>query len=147
MEWTQDGYRLSDDPAELDRSEIVRLLHTSYWAADRPAAVIERGIAHSLNLGLFRERQQVGFCRAVTDEATFTWVCDVIVHPDHRGRGLGKWMVQCLLAHPRLAGTTFTLGTRDAHSLYEPFGFVRTEYLRRGKPVPHLPPLPKSAGA
>ena len=115
---------------------VVELLQTTYWAADRSTEVIRRGIEHSLNLGLFHDRRQVGFCRAVTDEATFTWVCDVIVHPEHRGRGLGKWMMECLLAHPDLQTVSYHLCTKDAHGLYEPFGFQRIEAMRRSSRPP-----------
>jgi GNAT superfamily N-acetyltransferase len=73
----------------------------------------------------------VGFARAVTDQATFTYLCDVIIEPAHRGRGLGKWIVQTLLDHPTCQTTTRCLRTLDAHGLYEQFGFERTEYLRR----------------
>jgi GNAT superfamily N-acetyltransferase len=76
-------------------------------------------------------RQQVGFARVVTDGATFSWVCDVFVDPAHRGHGLGKRLVAEILAHPRIAAGTVYLGTKDAHGLYEKFGFVRWELMRR----------------
>ena len=87
----------------------------------------------SLNLGLYHQGQQVGMLRVVTDYATFGWVCDVMVHPEHRGQGLGKWLVECLRAHPAVSGLNLLLGTRDAHGLYEQHGFVRWEaMIRRG---------------
>ncbi|MNI96911.1 Acetyltransferase (GNAT) family protein [compost metagenome] len=67
----------------------------------------------------------------MTDYATFTWICDVVVAPDYRGRGFGKWLVACMLEHPALQTTNKLLGTKDAHGLYEQFGFVRREMLRR----------------
>ncbi|MCP3773115.1 GNAT family N-acetyltransferase [Paenibacillus sp. MZ04-78.2] len=72
--------------------------------------------------------------RVVTDYATFSWVCDVIVHPDHRGQGLGKSLVQFLVEHPALRDIRMVLGTRDAHGLYEQYGFERHEMMRR--PIP-----------
>jgi GNAT superfamily N-acetyltransferase len=93
--------------------------------------LIENSIHNSVCFGLFRDGKQIGFARAVTDHATFTWICDVVIAPEHRGRGLGKWMVECVLAHPKLQTTTHVLRTKDAHGLYEQFGFKRTEYLRR----------------
>ncbi|HXG48518.1 MAG TPA: GNAT family N-acetyltransferase [Methylomirabilota bacterium] len=124
-------YTLSDDPARLDLDEICRLLHDTYWAANRSRAQIERAIHHSVCLGVYHRGRQVAFARAVTDRATFAYLCDVIVAPDHRGIGLGSWLVESLLQHPDCQTLTQCLRTRDAHTLYERFGFVRTEYMRR----------------
>lgn len=124
---------MTDDKACLDTAAVSALLSTTYWANDRPAAVMATAIQNSVCLGMFHEGKQVGFCRAVTDFATFTWICDVIIHPDHRGRGLGKWMVECLIHHPLLQTRSQVLATRDAHGLYERYGFKREEYLRRKK--------------
>ena len=93
-EWRHGDYLLTDDPKQLDLDVVCALLHSTYWADDRPRSVIEKAIRHSVCLSLLHEGRQVGIIRGVTDQSTFTWVCDVIVHPDHRGRGLGKWIVQ-----------------------------------------------------
>lgn len=136
MEWRNGDYLLSDDKARLDLAVIHDLLKTSYWADDRPRVVTAKAIQHSVCFGLHLAAGQVGFARAVTDHATFTWVCDVIIHPDHRRRGLGQWMVKCLLEHPELQTTSHHLGTRDAHGLYERHGFRRGEAMRRStKPL------------
>jgi ribosomal protein S18 acetylase RimI-like enzyme len=130
-EWTNGEYSLSDDKQRLDLEVICDLLGTSYWAMNRSRAQIEQSIRHSVCLGLFHRGKQAGFARAVTDRATFTYLCDVIIAPAHRGQGLGKWLVQKLLEHPHCQTTTQCLRTVDAHGLYERFGFERTEYLRR----------------
>lgn len=122
---------LSDDPARLDVDVVCALLQATYWAGDRPKELIRKAIQNSVCLGLFDKDQQIGFARAVTDHATFTWICDVIVAEEYRSQGLGKWMVETLLGHPELQTITQVLRTRDAHTLYERFGFERTEYLRR----------------
>ena len=132
MDWTHGDYRLTDDKTRLDLGKICALLSETYWAADRPRRTMERAMEHSVCLGLFHGNQQIGFARAVTDQATFAWICDVIIHPDHRGKGLGQWMVKCLLDHPQLQTRSQVLATNDAHGLYERFGFKRTEYMRRG---------------
>ena len=135
-EWTQGDYVLTDDPARQDFERIHELMRLSYWANDRPREVMARGMRHSVCLGLLHRGALVGFARGVTDHATFTWVCDVMIHPDHRGRGLGKWMMRCCLEHPELQTTSQHLCTRDAHGLYEPFGFKRIEAMRRSsKPL------------
>jgi GNAT superfamily N-acetyltransferase len=131
MEWSNGDYLLTDEKNRADVEAVSRLLATTYWAADQPRSVTECTIQHSICFSLFYQQQQVGFARAVTDQATFTWICDVVVHPAHRGKGLGKWMVQCMIAHPKLQTRSQVLATRDAHGLYEPFGFKRVEYLKR----------------
>src|SRR5205085_11095238 len=106
-------------------------LQATYWASDRPRDLIEKSIDESLCFGVFNKNTQVGFARAVTDHSTFAYICDVMIAPAHRGRGLGKWLMKCVVDHPALSTCTVCLRTRDAHGLYEPLGFERTEYLRR----------------
>jgi GNAT superfamily N-acetyltransferase len=131
VEWRHGDYLLTDDSSRLDLGRVMELLRSSYWAADRPREMMETAIRHSVCFSLLHGGEQVGFARAVTDEATFTWVCDVILHPDHRGRGLGKWMMKCLFEHPKLQTVSHHLRTEDAHGLYERFGFKRVEAMRR----------------
>lgn len=131
MEWKKGEFTVSDDTGLLDLETIYGMLAQTYWAADRSKEQILRAIRHSICLGLYKERQQVGFVRAVTDHAVVTWIGDVIIHPYFRGNGLGKWLVSCLVEHPALQGTNMMLGTKDAHGLYEKFGFERREMMRR----------------
>jgi GNAT superfamily N-acetyltransferase len=122
---TKDEYEIDDDTARLDLDVIHGFVTTSYWAEGVPRGVVERSLAGSLNLGLYRNGSQVGFTRAVTDKATFAWVCDVFVLPGHQGRGLAHWMVETLRAHPDLAGLRrFMLATADAHQVYADCGFA-----------------------
>jgi len=118
-------YEISTDGARLDLEVIVRLLRTTYWAAQRPREVIERSILHSLCFGLYWRGAQVGFARVVTDSATFAWICDVIIDEAHRGGGLGKRFVEEIVTHQEIANVRQLLATRDAHTLYEKFGFER----------------------
>ena len=131
MEWTSGAYTLTDDPKRIDLDAVCALLKTTYWANDRPREVIGKSIQHSICFALLHEGRQIGFGRGVTDHSTFTWIADVIVAPNHRGLGLGKWMMECLLAHPKLQTISYHLCTKDAHALYEPFGFQRIEAMRR----------------
>jgi GNAT superfamily N-acetyltransferase len=128
-EWTRDGFTISTDRSRLDIDLIVEYLQNqSYWAAGRPRDVIERSLAHSENFGIYRGAHQVGFARVVTDYATFAWLCDVFVLPSEQGHGLGKWLMETVLAHPELQGLRFWyLRTRDAHGLYRQFGFRELE--------------------
>jgi len=128
MEPRRDGYVISTDPGRLDRAAIWGFLRTTYWAADVPRDVVDRSIEHSLAFGLYApEGAQAGFARVVTDRARFALLADVFVLPAHRGRGLGVWLVEAVLAHRELAGLSFVLATADAHGLYERFGFQPTE--------------------
>ncbi|MBI1809658.1 MAG: GNAT family N-acetyltransferase [Gemmatimonadetes bacterium] len=90
-----------------------------------PRAVLERGLRHSLNFGVYlADGTQVGFARAITDRATYAYLSDVFVLDAHRGRGLGKFLVACIVECPALQGLRrFALMTRDAQTLYAPFGF------------------------
>jgi GNAT superfamily N-acetyltransferase len=120
----QGPFLVSDDRARLDLAVIHGFLRTAYWSTDVPADVLERAIEGSLCFGLFEHDRQVGFARAITDRATYAYLADVFVLPSHRGRGLARWLMECVMAHPDLQGLRrFTLVTRDAHELYRPFGF------------------------
>jgi GNAT superfamily N-acetyltransferase len=120
------GYSVSDDTARIDVDVVHQWLSVlSYWAAGRPRQVTEKAIAHSLNLGLYdTSGAMAGFCRWVTDGATFAWLCDVFVDPTHRGHGLGVFLVQTANEHPEVRDLRRLLGTRDAHDLYGKFGFT-----------------------
>lgn len=123
---SRDDYEIDDDPARLDLDVVCKFLsEESYWAKGRSRETVERAVAGSLNFGLYHGTAQVGFTRAVTDRATFAWVCDVFVLPEHRGRRLGHWLMETMLAHPELQGLRrFLLATSDAHGVYGDAGFV-----------------------
>ena len=120
------GFTLDTDAARLDVAVIHRYLsQESYWARHIPRATLERAIAHSLTFGIYApDGQQAAFARVVSDRATFAWLCDVFVLPEHRGQGLSKWLVQQMLAHPDLQNLRrHLLATFDAHTLYQRFGY------------------------
>jgi GNAT superfamily N-acetyltransferase len=126
MEWTRDGYTISDDPARVDVDTVHRYLHDeSYWARGVPREVVERSIAGSLPFGLYApDGSLAGFARVVTDRATYGYLADVFMLDSHRGAGLGIWLVEVVLSHPELQGLRrWVLFTEDAHGLYERFGF------------------------
>jgi GNAT superfamily N-acetyltransferase len=117
---------VSTDPARLDVDAIHRYLsEESYWATGIPRGIVERSIAGSLCFGVYFRARQVGFARVVTDAATYAYLCDVFVLESHRGRGLGKWLMECIMIHPALQDLRrVTLATRGAHGLYAQFGFT-----------------------
>ena len=132
-------FLISTDPRRLDLDAIHQFLTNSYWAKGIPREVVARSIEHSLCFGIYdegrarlprpaRERRagapQVGFARVVSDFATIAYLGDVFVLDAYRGRGLGRWMMESIVDHPRLEGLRrWILVTRDAHGLYSKFGF------------------------
>jgi GNAT superfamily N-acetyltransferase len=131
-EWSRDGFTVSCDPAKLDQAVVAGFLADSYWARGIPADTVQRSIAGSLCFALLAGDRQVGFARVITDRATVAYLGDVFVLPEFRGRELGKWLVECVLAHPQLQGLRrWLLVTADAHGIYGEFGFrqlARPEY-------------------
>jgi GNAT superfamily N-acetyltransferase len=124
-EWQRGEYAISTDPARLDIEAVHAYLNgESYWAASRSLETVRRSMENSLCFGLYKGPSQAGFARAVTDYATFAWIADVFVLPEHRGQGLAKWLMSTIVAHPKLQGLRrMVLATRDAHSLYAQSGF------------------------
>jgi GNAT superfamily N-acetyltransferase len=123
---SRNGYTLSTDPAKLDIAAMHAYLSRSYWSPGVPLQIVAAAAKNSLCFGLYdAQGKQVGLARVVTDYATFAYVCDVYVLEEHRGKGLGKWLVETVCAHPALTGARrIMLGTRDAHELYRRHGFA-----------------------
>ena len=128
MQLTRDCYSLTDDASQFDIDAIVRLLRFTYWAADRTREQIELSLHHSVCVGLFHQLRQVGLARAVTDHGAYTWLCDVVVGPEHRGKGLGRWMLERLLEHPSVMSTRVILVTKDAQAFYGEYRFEAHPY-------------------
>jgi GNAT superfamily N-acetyltransferase len=124
-EHRQGDYLISTDRSRLNIDLIHNFLVTCYWATGIPRDVVARSIENSLCFGVYEHAQQIGFARVITDYATYGYLGDVFILESHRGRGLGKWLMQCVMAHPDLQSLRrWGLVTRDAHQLYRPFGFV-----------------------
>lgn len=125
VEWTRDGFTVSTDRRRLDVGAALDLLASAHWAAGLTADVLARAIANSVCFGVYEGTRLVGFGRVVTDLATFGYLTDVIIAPSHRGRGLGRWLTECIVAHPALQGfRRLALLTRDAEAMYRGAGFV-----------------------
>ena len=137
---------MSTDPARLDVGAIHGYLEGSYWARGIPRAVVERSLRNSLAFGVYEGAQLVGFARVVTDLSTFAYVGDVFVLEPYRGRGLSKWLMECMVEHPDLRDLRrWHLVTRDAQGLYAKFGFEEPPpgkhmERRRQNPYPVPPP-------
>jgi GNAT superfamily N-acetyltransferase len=138
-EWRRGPYLVTTDPERVDLAVVHGFLTNSYWAKGIPLEIVRRAIDHSLNFSVYEGGQQVGFGRVITDYATFAYLADVFVLESHRGRGLSKWMMELVVAHPELQGfRRWVLLTRDAHGLYQKFGFkavaVPERYMERWEP-------------
>jgi GNAT superfamily N-acetyltransferase len=127
-EWRRGEYLISTDESRLNVELVQAFLKNTYWASGIPVEIVRRSIENSLVFGVYADDEQVGFARVVTDYATFAYLADVFVLEAHRGRGLGKWMMQVITSHPRLQGfRRWMLATRDAHELYRKYGFAELE--------------------
>ena len=134
MKWEKGRFWITDDSAKVDVDFYEKALRTTYWAAERPRRIIELAIHTSIVLSVFDDKTPVGFARIVSDRATFAWICDVYIDPVYRGKGLGKWLMECTLKHPSTHVRLNLLATRDAHELYEKYDFERYECMVRRSP-------------
>lgn len=122
-------YHLSENISDRDVDAIHSLLRDTYWASGRTRAEFEESLKLSVAITAFDVHGKlVGFARAVTDKVTFSWICDVVVSPNHRGRGLARLIVNRLLEHPDVVRTRKILVTKDAQALYRHFGFSTHPY-------------------
>jgi GNAT superfamily N-acetyltransferase len=116
---------IDTDKARLDLAMIHAFLVGSHWAKGIPFDVMCKAIEHSIAFGLYRMGRQIGFARVVTDRATFAYLADVFIVEGERNAGLGRYLVETILAYPELQGLRrWLLGTRDAQSLYRRCGFA-----------------------
>src|SRR5688500_7772180 len=134
--WRKGDYLISTDPTRLNIALIHNFIsNQSYWGQGRKIETVQRALNNSLNFGIYKDDEQVGFARVVTDYCTFAWLADVFVIDSHRGMGLSKWLMEVIISHPQLMNMRrWVLATKDAHGLYSQFGFKpRSEERRVGK--------------
>ena len=124
MNFETEGFSISTDKSKLQPEMICDFLSSAYWSNQRPREAILKSLEHSLCFGLYFSDKQIGLARVITDYATFAYLCDVFVIEEYRGRSLGKWLMETVIAYPELTRLRrFMLATRDAHALYEQYGF------------------------
>lgn len=124
VEWRRGVYVISTGKSRLDFGVVHGFLSGSYWAAGVSKRNVRRRVENSLCFGLYLGEEQVGFARVVTDYAASAYLADVFVLEAHRGQGLGRWLVRCVLSHPELGGLGWRLATEDAQDFYRSFGFT-----------------------
>lgn len=137
MTLTRDDLLLTDEPERFDVPAIAALLHGTYWAAKRSVEAIAESLRYSTCLALIRnDGRTIGFVRAITDHSVNSYLCDFVVVEDYRGKGVGTWMLETLMAHPHLARTGQYLITLDAMAFYEKHGFAQHPYTCMKRPRP-----------
>jgi ribosomal protein S18 acetylase RimI-like enzyme len=135
-------FEVTTDPERLNARAVHDYLSNhAYWALGRPLEIVERSLANSLCFGLYQGSHQIGLARVITDYSTYAYMCDVYVLEEYRGRGLGTWLIGCVMQHPVLQRLhRFSLVTRDAQELYRKFGFTEVtdqkRYMNLRKPGP-----------
>ncbi|MBK7182269.1 MAG: GNAT family N-acetyltransferase [Bacteroidetes bacterium] len=123
-EYTLGNCKVSTDPSKLDLKVIHGYLSRSYWAEEIPFETVKRSVEHSLCFGVYAAGKQIGFARVISDYTTFAYLADVFILEEERGKGLSKFLMECILKHKELQGLrNFSLMTQDAHSLYVRYGF------------------------
>lgn len=143
----RDGYRMTIEAAQVDLDRVHQWLsEQSYWAAGRTYEDVARSIKGSVPYGVFTNTEQVGFARVVTDGTTFCWICDVFIDQDHRGRGLGTWLIDSIVEDLSATGVRrFLLATKDAHEVYRKCGFSVLESVGRYMEIDRRPTEPQPA--
>jgi len=124
--WSKDDYLCTTDKSLLQIDIIHQFLsERSYWAKGRTKAQVINSIEHSESFGIYKQGQQIGFARVVSDYTIYAYLLDVFILEEDRGKGLGKFMMNCIMSHPKLTGLKrWMLGTEDAHGLYAQYGFT-----------------------
>jgi GNAT superfamily N-acetyltransferase len=140
-ETRRDNFTVSTDPSRLDMNAVYDFLSRAYWAKGRPRERTDEGFANSLVFGMYDANRPIGVARVITDHSVMAYLCDVFIHEDFRGQGLGKWLVQSILDHPNLKNVRrWLLITDDAQGLYQQFDFgpltEPEKWMQRLRPFP-----------
>ena len=129
LEFRRDEYVLTTDRKRIPIDEALALLHTTFWAKTMPRDQLARAMQQSVCFGVLAGDTLVAFARAITDLATYAYLCDVVVDPPHGRKGLAQWIVRTMIEHPQMQGfRRFALITNNAHTLYAKFGFVEMNH-------------------
>jgi len=126
-------YKFSDNKGLISIDKVCELLGSSYWANNQKRETTIKAIENSICIGIYLKKKMIGFARIVTDYATMYWLSDVIIDTQYRKNGLGKKLIEIITKMKELDGIFGILATRDAHGLYEKYGFkkVGEKYMRK----------------
>ncbi|MFT5520096.1 MAG: ribosomal protein S18 acetylase RimI-like enzyme [Enterobacterales bacterium] len=121
-----DDYRVTTNQSEMDVEAIHQYLTNSYWSPGLPLETLRKALQNSFCFAALKGNEQIGFARLITDYTTFAYLADVYILEAHQGKGLSKMLLDEIFKHPKLDGLRrIMLATRDAHGLYEKFGFSK----------------------
>ena len=136
MDIMVNDYLISDNKKLIQIDRVHTLLKSTYWANNREIEVVQKSIQNSLCFGIYKDNIQIGFARCVTDFAVVYWLCDVVIDNDYRSHGLGKALIRTITEHEDLKSLSGILATKDAHGLYEQYGFIRDKdsFMRKKRP-------------
>ena len=124
FETTKNNFVISTNKSLLQIDVIHNFLQSSYWANNRSIEKTLKAIENSICFGVYHQQKQIGFARVVSDFAVIAYIADVFILEEYRGKGLSKWLMQTMLSHPDLQDLRrWILATKDAHGLYQQFGF------------------------
>jgi len=130
MIWERADFTISSEKKQVDIDALHDMLSRTYWANGRSREEIEMSVANSLCFSLFKGEEQVGFARVLTDGVAYAVILDMVIREDFRGQGLGKWLLQCLVEHPRVVPLRQVLWTSNADGFYQNLGFEEMSMLK-----------------
>lgn len=120
-------FYISTEKNKLNIQRVHKEVKESYWGDYRTLEMTKSAIENSICFGVYsKTNEQVGFARVLTDKVVLAYIMDVLIFDAYRGKGLGKMLIECILNHPTIKNVqTIALKTKDAHGMYEPYGFNR----------------------
>jgi GNAT superfamily N-acetyltransferase len=122
---SKNGFIITTDKSKINLEYVHDFLSGSYWSAGIPVQTVKKAVEGSLCFGVYHNDKQIGFARMITDSATFAYLADVFIDQNYRGKGLSKWLMEVIMAHPDLQGLRrIMLATKGAHGLYKKYGFT-----------------------
>ena len=117
---------INTDNNKLDVQFIHDFIAQSYWGQGRTPEQTRISIENSINFGVYKDNEQIGYARVITDLATFAYLLDVFIINQERGKGYSKLLMDTIMHHPDLQNIrSWRLATSDAHGLYEKYGFKK----------------------
>lgn len=138
------AFTITTDRTRIDLKAALELLRRTRWGGDMTQDQLTQAAIHSVCFGVYEGASLVGFARVITDLTTYGYLTDVVIDEGRRGQGLGRWLVECILAHPNLQGLRrVSLVTLNAQTLYQPFGFETNAgtltYIEKRNDMAHEP--------
>jgi len=131
-EYCKEEFLISTNKMKIQTDIVYSFLTKSYWAEGILFDTVKKSIKNSMCFGVYHNNKQIGFARVITDYTRLAYLCDIFIIEEYRGRRLSKWLMETILSHPKLKNIkSWMLSTKDAHGLYEKFGFKIPEDPKR----------------